>query len=248
VDQQTKAALKHDAFVDTTATGLEWASANRKSVILTSAIVLGVIVVAVIAGVVWNARSQAAANALGLAIETYQAPIQQPGQPPLPGVKSYSSIPERAKAALALFQPVAQQYGFTESGKNAQYFVGLCYLDEGQTASAETALKQVADGWNKELGSLAKLSLAGLYHQSGRDSQAIELYTQLTDHPTDAVPAGLAQLQLGELYAAEGKTEQAKKIYAALKDKDKGAKGKPGVISEMAGEKLNPGTAQQPQL
>ena len=35
MDQQTKAALKHDQFVDTTHHGLEWASENRRSVIVT---------------------------------------------------------------------------------------------------------------------------------------------------------------------------------------------------------------------
>jgi predicted negative regulator of RcsB-dependent stress response len=250
VDQQTKAALKQiDPLVQTTTTGLEWASANRKQVILSSAILLGVIVVAVIAGVVWSQRSQAAANAFGVAIETYQAPVRQPGQPSLPDVKSYGSVAERAKAANELFKQVVDQYGMTKSGKNARYFLGLTYIDEGQTQPAETTLKQVADGWDKPLGALAKLSLAGLYRQTGRDSQAIQIYNDLTAHPTDTVPAGLAQLQLAELYAAEGKGDEARKIYASLKDKDKTAKGKPGVVSEIAGEKLNPAAAaSQPQL
>ena len=47
MDQQTKQALKHDQFVDTTAHGLEWASENRRSLIVTGSIVLALIVIAV---------------------------------------------------------------------------------------------------------------------------------------------------------------------------------------------------------
>jgi tetratricopeptide (TPR) repeat protein len=248
VDQATKTALKQpDPFVATTTSGLEWASANRKQVIVTAAVLLVLIVLAVAGGVVWSQRSQAAADAFGLAMETYQAPVTQPGQPPLPGVKSYASLAERGKAANQLFRQVAEQYGGTRDGRNALYFEGVTYMDMGQTQSAETALKQASSVWDSELASLAKLSLAGLYRQSGRDAQAIDLYKQLTDHPTDTVPAGLAQLQLAELYEAEGKPAQAKEIYAHLKDADKNAKGKPGIVSEVAGEKLNPkAAAQQP--
>ena len=67
---------------------------------------------------------------------------------------------------------------------------GLTYMEMGQTASAEASLKDVAGSWNRNVASLAKLALADLYRQSGRDSQAIDLYNQMTDTPTDAVPAG----------------------------------------------------------
>ena len=71
-------------------------------------------------------------------------------------------------------------------------------MEEGQTQSAEDTLKQVAGSWDHELASLGKLALAGLYRQSGRDAQAVDVYNDLTAHPTDAVPAGLAQIQLAE--------------------------------------------------
>jgi tetratricopeptide (TPR) repeat protein len=248
VDQQTKAALKHDQFVDTTKHGLEWASENRKQVMLYSSIGLGVIVLAIVIGVISNARANAAAQAFGAAMSTYQAPLVTPGEPADPGVKTFNSAKERAQAANAQFLAVADKYGLTEDGKNARYLAGITYLEEGQTATAEATLKQVADGWNKQLSSLAKEALADLYHQTGRDTQAIDLYKQLTDHPTDAVPAGLAQIELAELYTDEGKTDQAHKIYAQLEDKDKNAKGVPGPAAAIAKQKLNPAGPEGPQL
>jgi tetratricopeptide (TPR) repeat protein len=240
VDHQTKVALKQDQFVTTTAHGLEWASENRKSVITTVAILLAVIVVIVVAAVIYNNRSQAASTAFGDAMTIYQSPVAVPGQPAIPGVKTYATAAERAKAANEAFRAVADQYSLTPDGKTALYFAGLTYMDEGQTQSAEDTLKKVAGGWNKQLASLANLALADLYRQSGRNAQAVEIYNQLTAHPTDSVPAGLAQLQLADLYTVEGKTDEAKKIYAQLKDKD--AKGPAG---QIAAQKLNPSAAPQ---
>ena len=250
MDQQTKAALKQDHFITTTSHGLEWAKENRKSVIVTTSIMLGVIAVIVIAIVVFNARSSAAATAFGAALQTFEAPLVTPGQPSDPGVKTYNSAAERAQVANKQFVDVADKYGSTRDGKNALYFAGITYKDEGQTQSAEAALKKVADSWgNAELASLAKLALADLYHQTGRDPQAIDLYNELTAKPTDAVPAGLAQIQLAELYTAEGKIDQAHKIYAQVKDKDKTAKGGEGAAGRIASEKLNPtAAAGQPPL
>jgi tetratricopeptide (TPR) repeat protein len=71
------------------------------------------------------------------------------------------------------------------------------------------------------LSSLARYALAGFYHQTGRDAQAIELYNGLIAKPTTAVPAYTAQLALADLYSTAGKTEQAKQIWAKVKDADK---------------------------
>jgi tetratricopeptide (TPR) repeat protein len=235
VDQQTRQALKHDKFVDTTTHGLEWATENRRSLIMTSSIVAAVILIGVIGVLLYNSRAAAASVAFGAAMQAYQTPIAAPGQQVPPGVKTFPSVSERAKAANQLFMGVADKYGMTPDGKNARYFAGLTFIEAGQNGPAESTLKQVADGWNSDLAALAKLSLAQLYRQTGRDSQAIDLYNQLTAKPATTVPAGLAQLQLAEFYETQGKPELAKKIYAQLKDKDP-----KGPVGMMAAQKLNP--------
>lgn len=241
MDQQTRQALKHDQFVDTTAHGLEWASEHRRSLLVTGSIVLAAIVAVVAAALVYNHRADQASMAFGEAMTTYQTPVVQPGQPVPPGTKTFPSSVERAKAANQLFSQVADRYGMTPSGKLARYFAGLTYLDEGQNASAESTLKQVAGSWGRDLSSLGKLALAQLYRQTGRTQQAIDLYNELAAKPSNTVPAGTAQLQLAELYESQNQPEQAKKIYAQLKDKD--AKGPAGMI---AAQKLNPSAAAGP--
>ncbi len=238
MDQQTKAALKKDQFVTTTTHGLEWASKNRRSVITSVAVLLVVIFIAVASAVVYNNRSDAASVAFGAAMQVYQTPLAQSAQESAPGTTTYSSIAERAKAANALFVAVADKYGLTPDGQNARYFAGLTYIEEGQNQSAEETLKNVADGWDRNLAALAQFALAQLYRDTGRDPQAIDLYNRISAKPTSTVPYGLAQLQLADLYQSEGKTDDARKIYANLKDKD--AKGAAGSI---AAEKLNPTAA-----
>lgn len=240
---QTRHDLRQDAFVNTTGTGIEWARQNRRTVILTTSILLAVIVLALAVGLILHHRSEAASTAFGQAMETLQSPIATPGQPPMPGVKSFNSAADRAAAAAPQFHAVADQYSSTKDGKNARYFEGLMYLDQAKAGPAESTLKTVADSWDKELASLAKFALADLYRQTGRDAQAVDLYNQLAAKPTDAIPAGLAQLQLAEVYTTQGKLDQAHKIYAQLKDKD--AKGAAGVI---AAKKLNPAATPEPQL
>jgi tetratricopeptide (TPR) repeat protein len=240
VDQQTKAKLKQDHFIDTTTHGIEWAGDHRKSVLTTIAGVVGAIVILVLALVLFNHRENAASAAFGEAMQTLQAPLVTPGQPSDPGVKTYNTAKERSQAANAQFLAVADKYGWLRDGRNARYFAGLTYMEIGQTSSAESTLKTVAGSWNSQLASLANEALADIYHQTGRDPQAIEIYNQLTAHPTDAVPAGMAQIELAELYTDEGKIDQAHKIYATLKDKDKNAKGVAGAAGQLAAQKLNP--------
>ena len=240
MDHQTRQALKQDHFVDATKTGLHWAGEHRRSVITTAILLLAAIILLVGGIVTYNVRSEHAASAFGEAMQAYQTPLAQPGQPVPPGVKTYDSVTARAKAANELFSNVASKYGMTPAGRNAQYFAGLTFVEEGQNASAEDSLKKTAASWNRDIAALGKLALAQLYHQTGRDPQAIDLYNQLAAKPTETVPAGLAQLQLASLYESESKHDEARKIYAQLKDKD--AKGPAG---EIATQKLNPNAPQQ---
>lgn len=244
MDQQTRAALKQDKFVATTTHGLEWATEHRQAMMRNGAIALAAIAVIVVGALIYNNRANAASVAFGSAMQVYQTPLTPVGQPVPPGVKTFGSAAERAKAANAQFVAVADKYSMMPDGENARYFAGLTYMDEGQNQSAEDALKKVAGGWNSNLAALAKLALAQLYHNTGRDQQAIDMYNQLSAKPTTTVPFGLARLQLADLYQSQGKADEAKKVYADLKDKD--PKGPAGA---MAAEKLNgPGAAAGPRL
>jgi predicted negative regulator of RcsB-dependent stress response len=83
------------------------------------------------------------------------------------------------------------------------------------------------------LANLAKLALAGLYHQMNRDPEAVNLYNALAAKPSETVPTAVAQLDLADLYAEQGKTDQARKLWANVKDADKD-----GMAGAIAAQKL----------
>jgi tetratricopeptide (TPR) repeat protein len=235
VDTQTRHALKQDKYVEATASGIDWLQANRTNVIKLGAIVLVVVALIVTAAVVYTNRSEQAQIAFGKAIDIYNTPLRQPGQPALPGDNTYASATERAKAANPLFVQVAEHYGWLKAGANAEYFAGLTYLDLNQTASAESELQKAASSHDKGLAALAKMALAGLYRQTGRNSQAIDIYNQVIKNPTVTVPASSAKLELAEL---EETTDPlaAKKLYAEIKDQDKNTAAGQIATQKLAGK------------
>lgn len=243
MDQRTSVELKRNDELTGNYGDVPLAGLNRRSALVSAAVLLAVILLAVLAVVIYQQRSEKASEAFGAAMQTYQTPLAAPGQQVPAGVKTFPSTTERAKAAAAEFMQVANQYSMTPDGKNARYFAGLTYIEAGQNAAAEDTLKKVAGGWNHDLGDLAKLALAQMYRQTAREPQAIDLYNQIAAKPSTAVPAGVAKLQLADLYMGENKPEEARKIYAELKDKD--GKSAAGVI---AAQKLNPGAAPAPQM
>jgi tetratricopeptide (TPR) repeat protein len=231
VDTKARHALKKDKFAQATASSMSWLSGHRSGVLRW--VIIGVLIVA--GGVAWlwtwDVRSSSAEIALGAALDTYSAPLTPPGAPAQKG--SYASAAERSKAANQQFAAVAQQYGWLSEGNKAHYFAGVTYEELGQNGPAETELKAAAGSWNRNLSNLAKLALAGLYHQTSRDAQAIELYTSLAAKPSETVPAAAAQLDLADLYAETGKQDQAKALWAKVKDADKD-----GAAGGIAAQKL----------
>jgi len=231
VDTQTRHALKGDKFAQATVSSFSWLSGHRSGVL--SWVIAAAAIVIVLGGglAYWNVRSTAADIALGAAMDIYIAPLAQPGAPPESGV--YPTANERSKAANEKFVAVAKDFGWLPEGSKAHYFAGVTYQELGQTASAETELKSASGSWDRNLANLAKLALANLYHQSARDSQAIEIYTALAAKPSETVSAGVAQLDLADLYAAQGKQDQARALWAKVKDADKD-----GAAGSIAAQRL----------
>jgi tetratricopeptide (TPR) repeat protein len=231
VDTKTRHSLKQDRFAQATKSSMDWMSGHRSGV-LRWVIVVVVVVVAVAGALIyWGWSSSKADTALGAALDTYGAPLAMPGAPAISG--TYATAADRSKAANQQFLAVAKQYGWLSEGTKAHYFAGVTYEELGNNASAEAELKTAGDSWNRNLANLAKLALAGLYHQMDRDPEAINIYNALIAKPSDTVPAAVAQLDLADLYSEEGKVEQARKLWANVKDADK-----EGMAGEIAAQKL----------
>jgi predicted negative regulator of RcsB-dependent stress response len=231
VDTQTRHALKKDKFAQATATSVSWVSGHRSGVLRWVISVVVVLALGIGGIVFWNVRTSAADTALGAAMDIYNAPLATPGAPPENGV--YNTAADRSRAANKLFVAVADKYGWLPEGAKAHYFAGITYQELGQTATAETELKAAEGSWDHNLSNLAKVALAGVYHQTARDPQAIDLYNQIIVKPSMTVSVGEAQLDLANLYVAEGKQDQARALWAKVKDADKA-----GAAGSIASQKL----------
>jgi tetratricopeptide (TPR) repeat protein len=220
VDTQTRHALKQDKFVTATTSGLEWLGEHRSLVVAWSVGVVLVIALAVIGIVTYERRDAAADQLLGQAMDIYETPLTQPNQPAEPGVKTYATAADRAKAAYPLFRQTADQYGWLGAGEMARYLAGVTELDMGQQPAAESDLEKATHAGNRNLAALAKVALANLYEQTGRNSQAVSLFQDVIQHPTTTVPKPAAQLQLAQLYETTQPAE-ARRLYAEIKDQNK---------------------------
>jgi len=231
VDTQTRHALKKDSFAQATASSVSWISGHRSGVLRWAISAAAVLIVGIGALIYWNVQSAAADSALGAALDTYDAALAMPSAPAENGV--YATAADRSKAANTQFAAVAKQYGWLSQGAKAHYFAGITDQELGENGPAETELKAAAGSWDKNLANLAKLALAGLYHRTARDAQAIDLYNALAAKPSETVSAGVAKLDLADLYAAAGKQDQARKLWAEVKDADKD-----GAAGSIAAQKL----------
>ncbi len=142
-------------------------------------------------------------------------------------------LPSVPRLQISSSRAIAQQYGWLPEGNKARYFAGVTSQELGQTATAEAELKKAADSWDHNLSNLAKLALANVYRQTGRDAQAIDIYNAIIAKPSETVSAGVAQLNLADLYVATGKQDQARALWAKVKDSDKD-----GAAGSIAAQKL----------
>lgn len=204
--------LKADQFAAATGETIEWASEHRKALTYGTGILVAVAAI-LIAGFYWQQSRQQKASALfAEALQHYTAPVVPAATPVPAGAIGYHSASDRAADASRRFVEVANKYPHTDSGTMANYFVGLTAADMGDNTKAEEYLKKVADGGSSDIAALAKSALANLYHDTGRDQQAIDLYKQLIDKPTNTVPKAQSQLALADLYATKDPS-QARTIY-----------------------------------
>lgn len=229
----TRHQLKQDAFAASTAETISWAVENRSLLVVTGIILA--LVVAIVGGT-WayiQYRDQQAQTQLASAIKKYNEPIRPPGVPATPDVPSFGSNQERAKVTNADFTGIADKYSHTQSAAVARYFAGITARDMGDKATAEKDLQEVSESRYPQIASLAKLALAAVYHDSGRNQQAIDLYKQLIDHPTVSVGKSTAQFALASLYESTAQPDQAKHLYEQMQKESPGT-----MVAQMANQRL----------
>jgi TolA-binding protein len=220
VRAETRHSLKEDRFSRATINAAESAvhwSVEHKSKIIVAAITLVVLVAAVAGGwYYFEQQDQKASIELSKAVRTMSTQVRPAGMPPQPDFPSFGSIKERAAEAQKQFQAIVDKYPHTRSAEFARYFVGLTDSTLGDNAGAERDLKAVSSSRHDNLAALAKFALASVYRNTNRDKDAIDIYKQLIDKPSESVSKPAAQMELANLYQEKQQPQEARRIYESI--------------------------------
>ena len=218
---ETRHQLKQDAFSRVTIGAAEktadWTVEHRTTIIV-SLVALVVVAGAVLGGWFYlSSQDEKASLDLTQAIRTMDTPLRAAGAPEQPDFPTFTSAKERAQAAQKQFQQIADKFPHTRTADMAHYFLGVTSVTLGDNATAERDFKDVISHGNRQVASLAKEALAGLYGDTNRAKEAIPLYQELINKPTESVSKVTAQLQLAELYQNSNQPLDAKRLYEQIK-------------------------------
>ncbi|CAN5177166.1 hypothetical protein BH20ACI2_BH20ACI2_24880 [soil metagenome] len=162
----------------------------------------------------WSKRADAEAQAaLGKAIEITNASISETG--PLAGstLKSYKTEKERAEAAIAEFQTVADKFGGSVAEK-AKYFIAVNRLDVDRAAGIQELEAQSAN--SSDSGKLAKFALAQTRVADNRLDEAAALYTELLAMDDPIVAKDTINFELADIYMKQDKKKEAADLYYSI--------------------------------
>lgn len=217
---ETRHQLKQDRFSRTTIQVAEqtvhWTVEHKSKLIVAAVIAVVVVCAALGSWYYMEKQDEKASVDFTKASQTLEAQLRPAGMPPQEGMVTFGSGTERATEAHKQFQAIVEKYPHTRAADFAHYFLGVTSATLGDNVAAEKELKTVAGYHNADLSALAKLALASVYRNTNRNKDAIDIYKDLAQHPTNTVGKINAEVQLAETYQAAGMTAEAKKQYEQI--------------------------------
>jgi tetratricopeptide (TPR) repeat protein len=132
--------------------------------------------------------------------------------------ESYSSVGESPdyRKALELFRGVQKKYPRTMSAAIAQYYVGNCLANLGQSDEALKEYQFFVNTYSgkKFLLKLVYQRMGYVYSKLGQQAEAIKAFEQ-----ADALGApGVATIELARLYEATGNIAESQKKYKIVQE------------------------------
>lgn len=217
--QISRKELKSDEFVSGMDAALEFYLQHQRA-ILSAAVIVVVVLVAGYGYFTWNrSRNQAASAMLAQALTTMHATVQAPGQTPAANAApaagpTFPTEAARGQAAARQFQAVVDQYGSTDSGQLARYYLGLAQVDAND-GQAEKTLQAAAASGNTATATAAQHALANLDLQNGKLAEAHTLLQKLSQQDSPTLPKAVATLELAALDRTYNPKE-AEQLYKQL--------------------------------
>lgn len=214
MDRLTRKELKTDRFAVEVQHSVEYMAGHRRQLIQWGGIAAAVLIIAVAVYFYRQHMHTVRQEALFAAMQIQNAQIG-PAQNEF--MVTFPSQPEREKAAIKAFTDLHAKYSGSDEGYIAEYFLGTNAADQGNLAEAEKRFKDVADNAEKNVASLAKLSLAQVYGAEGKMSDGEKVLRPLMDHPTAVVSKEEATFALAQLIGNTN-PQEARKLLESLRN------------------------------
>jgi tetratricopeptide (TPR) repeat protein len=220
LDRELKKQIKEDEILSGFQHLMVWAGAHRDEVRLSVGIVTVVAVVGGGFGWYTSQRRQEAEMAFAEAFEVMGASVTADlaAGADKPAGLSFATAEEKYKKAAAAFEGIERRYPSLPVGQRARYFGAIARLELGETATAETVLKDMAA--RREAGplepALARLALAELYRRGGQFDKAIEGYRQFAGDSAAPLPRDYALMSLATTQEEAKKPAEARASYERL--------------------------------
>ncbi|HQY67365.1 MAG TPA: hypothetical protein PLD38_08805 [Pyrinomonadaceae bacterium] len=184
-----------------------------KSILYGIGVVLLLLIIGFVAYSYMRRSSGSGQAALGKAIETSQARVTDQPLPAGSTDRVFKTEKERADAAIAEFQAVADKFGGSV-GEKAKYFIAVNRLMSDRAAGI-TELETLAKG-SSDTAKLAKFALAQTKADDGKYDEAVTLYQELAAMPDPIVAKDTINFALAKVFEKQSKKQEAVDIYFAI--------------------------------
>ena len=190
---------------------------EHQSKLIVAGVVVAIVIAAIIGGWYYNERQDEKASAeFGKALQTLDMPVRPAGMPPQPDTPSFASSKNAPLKLTNSFRNLSINIRIPMLPTSRAIFWASLLPNLAIIPPPSVSSKQSPDYHNRDLSALAKLALAGVYRDTNRTSDAVNLYKQLMEKPSHTVSKSAAEFQLAETYQGAGMTADAKKQYEQI--------------------------------
>lgn len=211
----TRKQIKKDQFVSLVDRVFHWLGQNWRQAATGLGGVLAVALVWWGVTAVLGSRSDAAAQAIARALETYAAPVGSAAS--ADATVKFATDGERLVAAEKAFQAVKSRYWLTPQARVAELFLARISVDRGDQAQAIKLLGEITSRRTGDpVVRLAMLDLIRLRLAKGEGLQLVAELEGMASGKDPRLPRDAALFQLARVWEGQGKPEEASKLYRKL--------------------------------
>ena len=215
MDRITRKKLKTDRFVLEFEEIVEFLSEHRTQVVRYGAV--AVVVVAAALGFYFyrkhvHAEREAAYYALR---QVASYPVSPTGEGTV-GTRVFRTLAEKDAYLIKGYTDLANKYAGSDEACMAEISIGSLNVEAGNLVEAQNNLQKAASCGNKEIASLAKLSLGQVYFAQGNREQGEKILKDLMANPTTLVTKDQATISLARMLVPTDPAE-ARKLLEPLR-------------------------------